>query len=636
MAVELLAPAGGWDALRAAVSNGADAVYFGAGSFNARRRAENFSDANLPGVVSFCHDTGVKAYLAANILVKNSELEDFFGLLKRAYSAGVDAVIIQDISFVRIIKECFPGMEAHVSTQAAVFNSFHKELLEGVDRVILPRELTLNQVKEFQDKTGFDVELFVQGALCYSMSGQCLLSSFLGGRSGNRGLCAQPCRKEYNGKFLLSTRDLCLVEKIPKIVSAGVSSLKIEGRLRSPEYVAAATALYRRALDSLEKGRFVVDLDSFVDMELAFNREYTQGMLMRMNDVVTPDAGGKRGISLGVLGAGGSITLKAALRVGDGVGILSKRGMHGDHVKRIEYKGKMVDSAGIGQTVRLNINAHPGDVIVLSSGIPRRKPYKQAARKPIIMERAPPLNYFPKIHSGGFSDACLLVKVYSLKDAYLAKDAGADYVYYNIFARDYPCDDPRISAYVPRCLGEHTAQKALSLAQDSNASSVLCGDPGVAVHIKGRRVYLDMSGNVFNDLSVGFYNDRTVIPVISPELSFKELSQFSDKRFAAYVHGRLPLLSTRYSLSSEYLRDAKGYVFPVRGEGEYKQVLNSVPLGLFSSITKLKDAGINQYLLDLEKDVSETVKLYGKIISGENIKKFPGEYTLGNYREGVL
>jgi collagenase-like PrtC family protease len=635
MAVELLSPAGGWDALRAAVSNGADAVYFGAGDFNARRRAENFSLDDLPKVVSFCHENGVRAFLAANILVKNSELKDFFALIEAAYSAGVDAVIIQDVSFISVIKDHFPGIEVHVSTQAAVFNSFHKELLKGADRIILPRECTLNQVKEFRDNTGFPVEIFVQGALCYSMSGQCLMSSFLGGRSGNRGLCAQPCRKKYNGKYLLSTKDLCLVEKIPQIVSAGVSSLKIEGRLRSPEYVAAATTLYRRAIDSLERGRFSVDNDSYLDMELAFNREYTPGMFMRVSDVVTPDAGGKRGISLGKMEKGGFIQLKAALHVGDGVGIVSQRGMHGDHVKTIDYKGKPVEHAAIGQTVRLGINAHTGDEIILSSGAPRRKAYKQAPRRPIVINRdsSKALSITP--HSGGFSGERLLVKVYSLKDACDAKDAGADYVYYNVFSKDYPATDKRISPYIPRCLGEYIAQKALSLANDLAPVSVLCGDPGVAVAIKGALVYLDISGNVFNDNAVGFYNAMGVIPVISPELSFKELSEFSDKRFAVYAHGRLPLMSTKYSLDAEILADEKGYVFPVRSVGEYKQILNSVPLGIFNSLAGLKDDGVSHFLLDLEKDVSGTVKTYRQILAGENVKKPSGEYTKGNYRAGV-
>lgn len=635
MAVELLSPAGGWDSLRAAVLNGADAVYFGAGIFNARRRAENFGKKELLEVVSYCHSNGVRAFLAVNILVKNSELKEFFDLIACAYSAGIDAVIIQDVSFIPLLKENFPGMEVHVSTQASVFNSLHSALLSGSDRVILPRELTLNQVREFREKTGIPVEIFVQGALCFSMSGQCLLSSFLGGRSGNRGLCAQPCRKKYNGRFLLSTRDLCLADKIPQIVSAGVSSLKIEGRLRSPEYVAAATALYRRAIDSLERGRFSLDLDAYADMELAFSREYTQGMLMRVADVVTPDAGGKRGIPLGVLGPDGSIKLNAALRLGDGIGIVSRRGMHGDRIKSIDYRGKPVECAYPGQTVRLDINAHPGDELILSSGGLRRKPCKFGPRKPVEIKRGPAKDFLLSYDAAGLPDTRLLARVYSPADAHAAKEAGADHVYYNVFSRDYPGDYPSVSPYIPRCLGEYTAEKALARVREIHPSSVLCGDPGVAVCIKGCSVYLDISGNVFNDNSVGFYNKRGVVPVISPELSFDEIAQFRDKRFAAYVHGRVPLMSSRYSLPAEKLRDEMGYVFPVRSEGEYRQVLNSVPLGLFSAASRLKDAGVNHFLLDLEKDAAQTVTAYRKILSGTCVKKPSGEYTLGNYRADV-
>jgi hypothetical protein len=335
------------------------------------------------------------------------------------------------------------------------------------------------------------------------------------------------------------------------------------------------------------------------------------------------------------MGKGGSIVLKAALHAGDGVGIVSQRGIHGDHVNSIECKGRSVEHANIGQTVRLEINAHCGDEIILSSGAPRRKPYKQAARNPIVIKRGPARSLSLTPHSEGFSDTRLLAKVYSLKDACDAKEAGADYVYYNIFSKDYPVTDQRVSPYIPRCLGEYTAQKVLSLVNVVAPASVLCGDPGVAIAIKGSFVYLDISGNVFNDNSVGFYNAKGIVPIISPELSFKELDEFSDKRFASYVHGRLPLMSTKYSLAPENLVDEMGYMFPVRGEGEYKQVLNSVPLGLFNEVSKLKDAGVKHFLLDLEKDACEIVTTYKKILAGENVKKSTGEYTLGNYRAGV-
>ncbi|MBN2251228.1 MAG: U32 family peptidase [Candidatus Altiarchaeota archaeon] len=633
-AIELLSPAGSRDSLRAAVSCGADSVYFGAGRFNARMRAKNFPESELPSVVSYCHDRGVKAYLALNVLVKNDELRDFFHLLSRAYSAGIDAVIIQDPSFIVPIKEHYPSLSVHVSTQASVFNPFHKRLLEGADRVILPRELTLNQVKDFREETGLEVEVFVQGALCFAIGGQCLMSSFLGGRSANRGLCAQPCRKRYNGKFLLSTRDLCLAEELPGMIDAGISAVKIEGRLRSPGYVAAATALYRRAIDSISDGKFAVDKTSLTQLKLEFSRGYTRGLLMRVDDVTTPEAAGKRGIPLGVLGKGGTITLKTNLQVGDGVGVISAGGVHGDIVRMIGYGGRNVRSAGAGKTVRLKLNAKEGDTIVLSSRLRPEKIERIAAKPKINVSREPVREPGLKFRREAFGDLRLLVKVYDPKDVESALEAGADNVYYNILSKDFP-EAKRACAYVPRCLTRWIAEKALKLVAETRPRSVLCGDAGVASAIDGIETYLDTSGNVCNDLSTGFYNSFGIIPVISPELSLAGITALADKRFAVYAHGRMPLMSTKYRLDAESLRDEKGYVFPVRSEGECRQILNSVPIGLFGEAARLREAGVGRFLLDLEDDVCETVKQYKDIFAGKKTKK-PKGYTLGNYRKGVL
>ncbi|VVB53623.1 Peptidase family U32 [uncultured archaeon] len=633
--VELLSPAGNWDALKAAVYNGADAVYFGAGRFNARRRAENFSVEDLPKVVGFCHENGVRSYLAANTLVKNGELKEYFDLVSAAYLAGVDAVIIQEVSFIPLIRKHFPHLLVHVSTQAGVFNSYFKEVLEGADLVVLPREFTLSQVRDFREKTGIPVEVFVQGALCFSVGGQCLMSSFLGGRSGNRGWCAQPCRKLYNGKYALSTKDLCLIRDLPALVSAGVSSLKIEGRLRSPEYVGATTALYRRALDSISYGNFSVDEDAFSDVALEFNRDFTKGLMFKDSDVVNPVAAGKRGVRLGTLGRGGLIRIEAQIKVGDGVGVVSGENIHGDLIRKIEQKGVLVEGAEKNQQVRLFLNAKEGDEIYLTSGANRRKTQALKKKTPITANRQKPSEVILPAGGGKFSDIKLLVKTHSLEDADEAIAAGADVAYYSIFAKDFPRADSPVSPYVPRCLTEWNAKNALDLIDAINPASVLCGDLGVAVHIQNREVYGDISINAFNDLDVGFLNERGITPVISPELSLSELAGLSDKRFAVYAHGRLPLMTTKYLLNEEKLADEKGYVFPVRGELDYKQVLNSVPIGLYGEILKLKEAGIVRYLLDLENDISETVHAYRQIISGEKVKKHPGTYTLGHLKKGV-
>ncbi|ODS42461.1 MAG: hypothetical protein MSIBF_03830 [Candidatus Altiarchaeales archaeon IMC4] len=625
--IELLSPAGNWDSLKAAVCEGADAVYFGLQGFNARRRADNFSDSDMENAVRYCHDRGVRAHLAANTLVKNRELGDYFAMIERAYSAGVDAVIVQELSFIPLIKENFPGMEVHASTQAGVFNSYYNRVLDGADRVVMPRELSLNQVKGFTEKTRIPAEIFVHGALCFGISGQCLMSGFLGGRSGNRGLCAQPCRKKYNGRFLMSTRDLCVVDRIPEIAGAGVRALKIEGRLRSPEYVGATTALYRRALD---KG---IDNDAFIDTQLAFSREYTRGALFKEYDVVSPCESGKRGIRLGTLGGEGEIKLDAELRVGDGVGVLTGRGTHGDVIRKIWFKGKSVDCGLAGQTVNLAVNAKEGDVLVLTSGAARRKAYRLKARENIIVGRTPkkalPLGIKPQ----GLSDVRLLVKAYSPEDAGAALDAGASMAYYNIFEKDFP--QGSTGAYIPRCLTQWNAKKAIDLVESANPPSVLCADLGVASQLKGREVYLDISCNAFNDIDVAFYNDAGLIPVISPELSFREIYGFTDKRFAVYVHGRIPLVTTKYLLGEGSIKDEKNYTFPVRCELDYKQVLNSVQLGIYTDILQLRKNGITTYLIDASENTIETVSAYKRILGGENLKK-PSGYTLGNYRSGVL
>ncbi len=247
--VELLVPAGNITCLRAAVNNGADAVYLGLSLFNARQRANNFNKDNIFSVIKYCHDHNVRVYITLNTLIKNQEIQEFLNQISLANDANADAIIIQDPCFIPLIKKNFPNIEIHLSTQSTITNSF--AIPKDADRVILPRELDHETVKEMSKKV--KTEIFVHGALCISYSGQCLMSSMIGGRSGNRGVCAQPCRRLYNNRYLLSTKDLCLLSKLPEIIQLGVKSLKVEGRLRSPEYVQTVTRFYRKAIDSALK-----------------------------------------------------------------------------------------------------------------------------------------------------------------------------------------------------------------------------------------------------------------------------------------------------------------------------------------------------------------------------------------------
>lgn len=249
---ELLAPAGNMECLVAAVKAGADAVYFGAGAFNARARAGNFDSEALREAVRYCHSYGRKAYVTLNTAVKERELSDALSLASEIYEAGADAVICADLGLISEIRRQLPDLEVHISTQAGVRSTEGARYFAslGASRVVLARELTAREMQSVSKNCGIETEVFVHGALCVSVSGRCLFSSLVGGRSGNRGECAQPCRLPYNkGKYLLSLKDMSLANHIRELCETGTSSLKIEGRMKSASYVYGVVSIYRRLLD---------------------------------------------------------------------------------------------------------------------------------------------------------------------------------------------------------------------------------------------------------------------------------------------------------------------------------------------------------------------------------------------------
>ena len=265
--VELLAPAGSYESLRAAVNAGADAVYIGGSRFGARAYADNPDEDALLDGIRYCHLHGKKLYMTVNTLLKEEELEqELYSYLFPYYQAGLDGVIVQDFGVVQYLAEHFPKLPVHASTQMTITGCDSVRVLQrhGVTRVVPARELSLDEVQQIIEETGIEVETFVHGALCYCYSGQCLFSSMIGGRSGNRGRCAQPCRLPFrredgernvlgSQKYLLSMKDLCTLELLPEIVGAGIASLKIEGRMKRPEYTAGVVSIYRKYLDRLEQ-----------------------------------------------------------------------------------------------------------------------------------------------------------------------------------------------------------------------------------------------------------------------------------------------------------------------------------------------------------------------------------------------
>ena len=372
---ELLAPAGDWECARAAVENGADAIYFGLERFNARMRAHNFTLADLPSLMGFLHHRGVRGYVTFNTLVFTGELEDAESYLRSIIAAGVDAAIVQDVGICRLIRSLSPDFPIHCSTQMTITSpagvAFAADL--GAQLVVLARENSLSEIAAIRDAESersrhsgaaapLPLEVFVHGALCVAYSGQCLTSESLGGRSANRGECAQACRLPYglvsdgqpvdlgDRKYLLSPQDLAGIDVLPEIVRAGVSSLKIEGRLKSPEYVASITRVYRQALDQLTPAseRSPASASARYELEMAFSRGLYTGWFEGIDNqrLAHGRFGTKRGVYLGqvtrVAGDAVAIELEAPLKAGDGIVFDAghhDEGEEGGRVYHIDQRG---------------------------------------------------------------------------------------------------------------------------------------------------------------------------------------------------------------------------------------------------------------------------------------------------------
>lgn len=326
---EVLAPAGTYECFRAAINAGADAVYLGGSMFGARAFAGNFEEAELIKAIRTAHLYGRKVYLTVNTLLRNDELEKLIQYVKPYYEEGLDAVIVQDYGVFAVLREAFPGLDLHASTQMTITGKYGAQLLKdmGAARVVPARELSAKEIRDIYDNVDVEIESFVHGALCYCYSGQCLLSSMIGGRSGNRGRCAQPCRLTYsaNGiseKYLLSPKDMCTIEAVPDILDAGVYSLKIEGRMKSPEYVAGVSYAYRKYVDMyLEKGRDgyrVEEQDIRKLMDLYNRGGFCKGYYYAQNDksMMTFDRPNHQGIVIGNI-KNGELVLSQEVNPGD-------------------------------------------------------------------------------------------------------------------------------------------------------------------------------------------------------------------------------------------------------------------------------------------------------------------------------
>ena len=345
--LELLAPAGNEESFKAAVNAGADAIYMGLGKHNARVMAKNFTLSSYIDCIKYAHVRGVKVYLTLNTLLEDDDIKDALELLIKLYEAGLDAVILQDIGLASIIHDIMPDLHMHASTQMSAYSLEQVKFLEsiGFKRVVLARELTLEEVKYITDNTSIEIEAFIHGALCVSLSGQCLLSLAIGTRSANKGACAQPCRMRYTlykdkekmspKTYLLSKKDIYGLDILDKIIESNITSLKIEGRNKSPEYVALVISTYRKYIDMYKKEK-KIDIDANDEKNLIqmFNRNgkshgYLDGI--KYKNSITTLSPKNTGLYLGEVIEQNSKFVKVRLEedidLHDGIEIYSKKGV---------------------------------------------------------------------------------------------------------------------------------------------------------------------------------------------------------------------------------------------------------------------------------------------------------------------
>lgn len=368
--VELLAPVGNMDSLYASVQNGADAVYLGGKLFNARQSASNFDYEELKKAVEYSHLRGVKVYITVNILLDNSEIKDTIEYIKYLHDIDVDGIIVQDLGFADIARNVLPDLPLHGSTQMTINNLQGTLFLEemGFTRVVLARELSTSEIRHIKDRSKIELEGFIHGALCVCYSGQCLLSSIIGGRSGNRGRCAQPCRmpytlvdiyndkvvsKEYEKKYLLSPKDLNTIDYLNEVIDSGIISLKIEGRMKRPEYVAVIVSKYRKVIDRLkeDKNDELSENEKKEILEI-FNRGFTKGYILGDygKDFISLDRPDNRGVYIGKVVKIDRryiyISLEDNVEKGDGIELYTNQG---------EYYGLILGSSGSkGSTLKLD------------------------------------------------------------------------------------------------------------------------------------------------------------------------------------------------------------------------------------------------------------------------------------------
>ncbi len=686
---EILAPAGNLDTLICAINNGADAVYIGGQNFSARKNAVNFTNEEIHKAVEYAHLFGAKVFVTVNTLVYDCEFTELIDYIAFLYSAGVDALIIQDLGVLSVIKEHFPDFELHASTQMTVHNIAGAKIAKklGFKRVVLSRELTFEEIKNISESVDIELEVFAHGALCMSYSGQCLMSSFIGARSGNRGDCAQPCRLPYtlmtsDGKavsekdrYLLSLKDLCLVEKMDELKKCGVKSLKIEGRMKSAEYVSVVTSIYDKYRHGGE-----VEKSDLLSLENIFSRSgFTRGYLEgntgrhmlnyeKNNDDVYKnissdikhladslkkkkthapvvfDAQVKimldKPIELIVTALSRTVSVKGSVDAQKALNVPLTKERISEQIGKTGSTPFALGSIeidmeeGISLPVK-EINAVRRDALSLLQA-----EITKTDREPVSV------NFKTKAKALKAEDKVSFnAQVKTLKQMYCAIDAGFNRVLvpYSLYVKNKVEIDAishDICVVLPVVTRDNVPIDIHSIKRDVYASNISHLD----CDLQGR-IYADYTLNAFNsyttDVLKSFGVDRVCL---SPELNLRDVSSVSSEmEKEIIVYGRLPLMTVqncivKSSLDScgcktgyYLLKDRKGMLFPVfTDKGVCTNTIhNSLPIYMADKLDLVEKSGVSnmRFVFTTEKE-DEIYRIYHMY---QNAIKPDFEFTRGHY-----
>lgn len=659
---ELLAPAGSFEALVAAVAAGADAVYVGGSAFGARAYAKNFNNEELLRAVRYCRLNGVKLYVTVNTLVNDLEMRELSDYAAYLYEIGVDAVIVADLGVIKEIRRRVPKLEVHASTQCSVHNVKGAEVVAslGCERVVPARELSLENIKIMVEKSPIEVEIFLHGALCVCHSGQCLMSSLVGGRSGNRGECAQPCRLPYNGKHPLSLKDLSLAAHIPEIIDSGVSSLKIEGRMKSPTYVYGVTRIYRRLLDEGRAAneaeerelRRIFSRDGFTDGYFVGNTR--DGMTGVRSDADKESSKAIDELKLEIkkhavkarvelkLGEPAKMTLYSDLKsvtvTGDAPDVARNAPLTEEAVKsRLSKMGNTLlslDEADIEIVLDEGINMSPASLNALRRAAAEE--FESCSRDACDINE--PYKFTP-LRRG--AKRLRTAVFYDVIEYNKALKSGADLDWLDVHF--LPADAVPLAAKVPNGVQIppvifdtewHLVEKMLEKAKELGVKYALVSNLG-AITLAKEFGFIPISD--FR-LSVTNGGSREVLSslglddaILSPELT---LPMVRDIGGGAITYGRIPLMITERcfmrglvgcgSCSRCNLTDRTGKSFPVIREFEHRNIIfNSTPTYMGDRFEDLRAARVSHehFIFSVERcdEIKRVIESYkkGKPLGGE-------------------